>query len=509
MKSFKYLLIAFILGSTGVYQAQGDSLQSLEAGTSPRGIATGHVIDPKVENLIVANFGSPTFIGQNTPVSQVDPSQSSVQVFTPSAAGLRLFASFQTAAGPRGLATYDLEGSGLQSIFVSAYDAQRLQVFQWRQGQFQNTSDAPTLAQPVGLAVGVTRPGGTRFVAVADYGANSLSLFPLVNGKLGTRIDIAVSAGPVQVAIGDFNGEGENEIAVAELSADKIEIFEKPASSIDGDLAAYALAESFQLAPGSSPSALAAADLNGDGRVDLVASNFQSNSLSVFLQQKDGTLAAFPPFATSGLHPNGITVADLKGDGQKEIIAANRDSDSLDVFEWLGGRFQLLETLPVAADAVSSFGPVEVAALDTRSQGVLDLTVSHMRTNTVKVVAQALAVGGPTASVTPTPAGTPLGTAGTPFSRRTTYAFPNPNYDGKVKFSFDLTAPAQVTLQVFEVTGQVVWSKILEASQTQTGTNQINWDETNEAGRNLASGLYVYRVSVGAQSVVKKLAILH
>jgi hypothetical protein len=326
---------------------------------------------------------------------------------------------------------------------------------------------------------------------------------------LGTRIDIAVSAGPVQVAIGDFNGDGENEIAVAELSADKIEIFEKPASSIDGDLTAYALAESFQLAPGSSPSALAAADLNGDGRVDLVAANFQSNSLSVFLQQKDGSLSALPSFATSGLHPNGLTVADLKGDGQNEIIAANRDSDSLDVFEWLGGTFQLLETLPVAADAVSSFGPVEVAALDTRSQGVLDLTVSHMRTNTVKVVAQTLAVGGPTASVTPTATGTPLGAAGTPFSQWTTYAFPNPNYDGKVKFNFDLTAPTKVTLQVFEITGQLVWSKILEVSQTQTGTNLINWDTTNEAGRRLASGLYVYRVSVGAQSVVKKLALLH
>jgi hypothetical protein len=177
----------------------------------------------------------------------------------------------------------------------------------------------------------------------------------------------------------------------------------------------------------------------------------------------------------------------------------------LDVFEWMGGTFHLLESLPVAAGPVTSFGPVEVAALDTRNQGSLDLAVSHMRTNRVQVLAQGLTLVG----IGATPTGTPSLGVGTVFSTQTTCVFPNPNYDGKLKFSFNLGSPTRVTLQVFEITGQLVWAKTLEASQTQMGTNLVSWNAVNKAGQALASGLYIYRVNVGEQNVVKKMAILH
>jgi hypothetical protein len=406
------------------------------------------------------------------------------------------------------LAAFDLDGSGIQSVLVTDYDAKLLQIFKWKGGQFEKTAEVPTLSQPVGLAVGSTRAdgGGTLFAAVADYGANRLSLFPLVNGGVGDRVDITVSGNPVQAAVGNLDGTGENSIAVADLTSDKIDLLKRPSSAAPGDLTAYQVVQTISLPAGSSPSALAAVDLNGDGKTDLVVADFESSQLSVFLQQKDGSLEALPAIATSGLHPNGLTVADLKGDGQKEIVVANRDSDSLDIFQWVNGTFQLLQTLTVVSGAVSSFGPVDVAALDTRHQGVLDLAVSHMRSNSVQVLAQGLTVSGGTPTPTPDAAVTLTGSS---FSKETTYAFPNPATGGQVNFNFDLSAPTRVRMQVFEITGKEVWSKTLEASQTQAGVNQLSWDLSNNAGQGLASGLYLYRVSAGDLSFTRKLAILH
>jgi len=481
------------------------AVRTIPAGASPRGIATGNVTDKSAIDLLVADFGTSTFIGQNTPVSMLNLSPSVVQIFVPSPLGLQLLTSFQTGASPRGIAAFDLNGSGLQSVLVTAYDANLLQVFQWQNGQFHKVDEQPTLSMPVGLAAGTTRVGGTPLVAVADYGANDVSLFPVKNGKLGPRLDVPVSSGPVQAVIADLKGDGKNEIAVACLTANKIDILENAAESNGDDSSDYRVDQSLALPDGSHPSALVAVDINGDGKTDLVCANYFSNTLTVFLQQNGGILSALAPVTASGNHPNGMVAADLYGDGKKEIIVANRDSDSLDIFEWSGNQLNLAQTLKTADDAVSLLGPVEVAALDTRRQGVKDLIVSHMRSNSIKVLAQdVFSAPSPTATLAFNKEG-----EGTPFAENTTFAFPNPSFGGTIKFSFNLSAPSEVTFRVFEMTGNLVWTKTLGSSQTKAGTNQVDWSECNQAGQSLASGLYLYQINVGTQRFIKKLVIMH
>jgi hypothetical protein len=56
---------------------------SVLAGVSPRGMAVGNVLGNNIPSLIVANFGSSTFIGQSTPSTFLNLQNSNVQIFSP------------------------------------------------------------------------------------------------------------------------------------------------------------------------------------------------------------------------------------------------------------------------------------------------------------------------------------------------------------------------------------------------------------------------------------------
>src|SRR5262245_48883916 len=73
---------------------------------------------------------------------------------------------------------------------------------------------------------------------------------------------------------------------------------------------------------GSRPISDAIADINGDGVPDIVTSNYDAASVSVFLGTDDGSFGAKIDFATA-THPNAVAISDLNGDGKLDIVTAN------------------------------------------------------------------------------------------------------------------------------------------------------------------------------------------
>ena len=84
--------------------------------------------------------------------------------------------------------------------------------------------------------------------------------------------------------------------------------------------------------------------------------------------------------------------------------------------------------------------------------------------------------------------------------------FPNP-FNSSTVIRLDVPLAGDVMMAVFNLAGQKVAT--LVDGQRQTGSYQVQWDGTDDAGRNLASGVYMYRVHFdGVNQATRKLLIL-
>src|ERR1700689_4597460 len=80
---------------------------------------------------------------------------------------------------------------------------------------------------------------------------------------------------------------------------------------------------------GNGPNAVAVADLTGNGTLDLVVANWctdatcAASSVGVVLGKGDGTFQPAVAYGSGGLYADSVAVADVNGDGKLDIVVGN------------------------------------------------------------------------------------------------------------------------------------------------------------------------------------------
>jgi hypothetical protein len=133
------------------------------------------------------------------------------------------------------------------------------------------------------------------------------------DGTLGVPLPIAAGDGPNGVAIGRFSGDRRPDVAVAAGEDNAISLLytTKGGNFKHGPT----------LKTPANPFLLQAADLNRDGRTDLVSVNYfaDAGAISVWLQRGDGGFAARHDYSASGAGFRGLAVGRLNADRRPDV----------------------------------------------------------------------------------------------------------------------------------------------------------------------------------------------
>jgi len=130
--------------------------------------------------------------------------------------------------------------------------------------------------------------------------------------------------GPGQVAVADVNGDGKPDLLVGNCGSSACFVDHQKVGVLlgNGD-GTFQPAVTYD-SGGRYPDGIAAADVNGDGKVDLIAVNVIDTSVGVLLGHGDGTFGMATIFST-GTHSDAysVAVADVNSDGQPDILVSN------------------------------------------------------------------------------------------------------------------------------------------------------------------------------------------
>ena len=178
--------------------------------------------------------------------------------------------------------------------------------------------------------------------------------------------------GPTSVFAADVDGDGDLDLATANLWSDNVSAL---LNNGDGTYASHSV-----YPVGRLPRSVFAADLDGDGDLDLMTANEGSDDVSVLLNNVDGT------FAPDSVYPVGgslwsVFAADLDGDGDLDLATANRSSDDVSVLLNYGdGTFAPHSVYPAGPD------PRSIFAADLDGDGDADLATANRDAHNVSVL---------------------------------------------------------------------------------------------------------------------------
>ncbi|WP_165219580.1 FG-GAP repeat domain-containing protein [Aquisphaera insulae] len=399
---------------------------SLPSGRGPMQVLAADLGGRGLEDLVVRNAAGGTILVYQNMAALVGPGLSP----------FLLVASLNSGAGASDVRAADLDGDGRLDLVVTNGSSGLVVYRNLGEGRFEaprpyragnglSVVDASAAVgvtgadATAGLATIRLAPGGPAGLVTVNPGTNTLGvLASLGDGRLANPFVIQTDSPALVVRAGDFNADGVSDLAVlsdlgvslylgdgrggflapvaydAGPSADGLTLADATGDGVTDLLIGNAYGDVLILEGQASGAfrpyrkadqavALAAADLDGDGKPDFVYADQELDRVSI--QYSDSTVSILGDRSAGLLAPGAVKLADVTGDRISDLIVANSGSNNILVYPGLGGG-QFGQALNGGHGFFAGTNPSALEVKDINGDAVKDLVVANAGSNDVSIL---------------------------------------------------------------------------------------------------------------------------
>ncbi|MCP4685885.1 MAG: T9SS type A sorting domain-containing protein [bacterium] len=394
------------------------------------------------------------------------------------AGNLAKTAEYIVGGNPRDLVAVDLDNdSDLDFVTANTSDSSLTLLFNRGDGTLENITDIPLDGRPDAITVLDAEADGDLDLVLALFEPAGPTMI-LNNGDgtfaAGIRVDTSLHMAN-DIAAVDMNNDGMSDLIVCSGTLLRVYTAESGGSFVETQRSTSA----------AYSGSICVADFDANGLPDIALEQYQAGAISLRFNLGD-SLGPEQVIAVGG-SPADLTAGDLDGDGDIDLAVAGAPESHVTTMLNDGtGSFGAVTSYPCGNC------PNTVALLDLDSDGDLDLAAGECN-GWVHTFAHS---------------GDPLpvddGEVLLP-TFELSQSYPNP-FNPSTMIEGSLHTRCHVTLAVYNVLGRKV--RTLIDGVERAGPFRAVWDGTDDGGRSVATGVYLYRIHAGEHVQTKKMLLL-
>ena len=326
--SSKYFSLSFSPSKSTINSLDLSLAVGFTAGTNPYDITISDFDNDGKTDIAVPNLSSNTVSFFRNTSSPGGITNTSFTVKT----------DFATGTTPNAIITSDLNGDGKTDIITSNSNGASLSILRntYSPGSLLSSYFAPKFDVPSGGSTSAVTAGDLNMDGKPDLvflngGVPSVHILTnkvqngiITSSSFSTKISLITGTSPNAIAVGDLDGDGKPELAVTNGTSNTVSIFYN--ISIPASISGPSFAAKIDLPTGLNPSSVVIADLNADGKPELIVGNMSGNSISVFRNISVSGLITNTSFTVKedfilNSNPKSLAISDINGDGKPDLSA--------------------------------------------------------------------------------------------------------------------------------------------------------------------------------------------